>query len=205
MDLSPHRRLSALRVDRSALLAAAPSLDATLDSDDDSSSTQEDEECPIVTVSKAREILADLQDVLQAQQARDDRITELLQDARQMAVARYLHETQVGALLAMKKVYRLTQERNRVAMATQMATTAIADLQNRLKKQHSHAIASSSSSDANHDEETTEIDIGLNNAAALNDIQVVLNDFDGTTPPKNELLQQVQDLIQDGTYHQDSS
>ena len=114
------------------------------------------------------------------QDNRDEELRRIMEQEKQLAKARYLHGNETGAVLAMKKINRLQQERTRVTVASEVASDALVDI-----KQALAAAAETASAT---------VEISEDSAYVLQEVHEVLAGTSTVVNNRNELLRQVREL-----------
>ena len=82
--------------------------------------------------TNAQDRVHKLSNMVTAQQQRKGVLRDLIAQEKNLAKARYLHGNETGALLAMKKVHRMEQEKTRVGDALMTAEEALANMEEAL-------------------------------------------------------------------------
>ena len=173
---------------RSSAISVASALSDLSATEIDSVATSQEEELlpeqmlpNKMTMEKVHELLDRLQQISETQDKRDQELQQLILQEEELAKARYLHGNETGAILAMKKIHRLQQERTRVTVASDVASDAFMDIKRAL-------------TDAEADAAST-VEIGEDNAYVLHEVQEVLAGRATVENDRQELLRQVRQLV----------
>ena len=133
-----------------------------------------------MTLEKAQELIDKLKGICEQHNKRNEQLKELIEQEKELAKARYLHGNETGAILAMKKIRRLQQERTRGTVASEVASDALTDVERAIETV------------ANSSQPPQTVYIGEDNAYVLQDIQEALDGRSTTMDDNKELLRQVQ-------------
>ena len=144
----------------------------------------------ILPRSEARELVRKIRGTIEVQKNREEELNEHLEEEKELAKARYLHGNETGAILAMKKVNKLSQERVRVTVARDVASDALADIQAAMNIAKTKAIREKGIDKA----KSYNVDIGEDIARVLLEIQEILEGSPKVITDKSKLLQQVKAL-----------
>ena len=144
----------------------------------------------ILTEFEAHKLVQQIDGTLRTQRNREEELNDHIEEETTLAKARYLHGNETGAVLAMKKVNKLSQERVRVTIARDVASEALADIQAAMKRAKTNAIRRKGIEEAY----SYEINIGEDNARILLEIQDILDGSLEVITDKKQLLQQVKEL-----------
>lgn len=88
----------------------------------------------LYSIRKSQKMAAQIQEFVAAQTARRDALQYRIDNAGRLARARHANGSTTGAVLAMRKVVGLRAQAARVAKATDVATEALSDLQQRIAR-----------------------------------------------------------------------
>ena len=135
-----------------------------------------------VTQEHAQEIIQRLEQIKDKQDKRDEELRRIIEQEKQLAKARYLHGNETGAILAMKKINRLQQERTRVTVASDVASDSLVEL-----KRAMAAAAETANPNAT-------VEISEDSAYVLQEVHEVLAGTCTVVNNRNELLRQVREL-----------
>lgn len=145
----------------------------------------------VLTQYKALELIQKIRGIIEVQKKRDREINEQLEEEKELAKARFQHGNETGAVLAMKKVNRLSHEGDRVKVARDVATDALVDIQAATRRAKVKAFRDIGPDTA----EPYKVDIGEENARVLLEIQEILDGTPEVVADKNKLVQQLKELF----------
>lgn len=130
---------------------------------------------------QAKDFVKQIRQTIAAQNERAQVLDAWIEESKNLACMRLLNKNESGAIMAMKKVHKFTNERMRVTVALDLAEDAAVEVEAALEKAKGKTV-----------------DIGEENASVLQEVHQVLCELDRAPPDMNDkLLQQIQELIKE--------